>query len=95
MHASENCIQELLWASESGRIGGRDGWKVLSLDDAVEISRLRSGSLHVFRSRSLLQSVSPQQFMRVAKATDAAKVTLLFALVYSHIFKVKNEKLLV
>lgn len=76
-YASESCIQELLSASESGRVGGNDGWKVLALDDGVEISRRRAGSLHVFRSRWLLQSVSPRQFMTVANAIDAAKVGLL------------------
>ncbi|CAA6660252.1 unnamed protein product [Spirodela intermedia] len=73
LYASESCIQELLSASESGRVGGNDGWKVLTLDDGVEISRRRAGSLHVFRSRWLLQSVSPRQFMTVANAIDAAK----------------------
>ncbi|XP_074275088.1 uncharacterized protein LOC141599087 [Silene latifolia] len=73
-YASENCIQELLAASDSSRNGnGSDGWKVLSLDDGMEISKRRSGSLHIFRSRWLLRSVSPEQFISVANAIDAAK----------------------
>ncbi|XP_010252256.1 PREDICTED: PCTP-like protein [Nelumbo nucifera] len=72
--ASESCIQELLSASVSNRVGnGNDGWKVLALDNGVEISKRRSGSLHIFRSRWLLRSVSPQQFITVANAIDAAK----------------------
>jgi len=74
-YASESCIQELLSASDSSRAEGFDGWKVLSIDDGVEISKRRSGSLHVFRSRGLLRSVSPQQFIAVANAIDAAKVS--------------------
>lgn len=78
--ASESCIQELLSASDSTRgIGinnGNDGWKVLTLENGVEISKRRSGngSFHTFRSRWLLRSVSPQQFIAVANAIDAAKV---------------------
>uniref|UniRef100_A0A1D1Y5T6 PCTP-like protein n=2 Tax=Anthurium amnicola TaxID=1678845 RepID=A0A1D1Y5T6_9ARAE len=72
-YASESCIQELLSASDSSRVGGNDGWKLLALEDGVEISKRCSGSLHVFRSRWLLRSVSPQQFMTVANAIDAAK----------------------
>ncbi|KAM7264958.1 hypothetical protein ACFE04_002641 [Oxalis oulophora] len=72
--ASESCIQELLSASGSNRFGnGNDGWKVLTLDNGVEISKRRSGSLHTFRSRWLLRSVSPEQFITVANAIDAAK----------------------
>ncbi|KAB5574520.1 hypothetical protein DKX38_001714 [Salix brachista] len=74
--ASESCIQELLSASDSNRIGnvGNDGWKILTdLDNGVEISKRRSGSFHTFRSRWLLRSVSPQQFITVANAIDAAK----------------------
>ncbi|KAF6139638.1 hypothetical protein GIB67_042448 [Kingdonia uniflora] len=72
--ASESCIQELLSASESSRIGiGNDGWKVLEHENGVEISKRRSGSFHTFRSRWLLKSVSPEQFMTVANAIDAAK----------------------
>lgn len=73
--ASESCIQELLSASDSNRQfgSGNDGWKVLTLDNGVEISKRRSGSLHTFRSRWLLRSVSPQQFITVANAIDAAK----------------------
>ncbi|CAL9762921.1 unnamed protein product [Musa acuminata subsp. burmannicoides] len=67
-YASERCIQELLSASESS-----DGWKVLTFRNGVEISRRSSASLHVFRSRWLLRSVSPQQFFMVANAIDAAK----------------------
>ncbi|KAJ6928123.1 hypothetical protein NC651_011968 [Populus alba x Populus x berolinensis] len=74
--ASESCIQELLSASDSNRFGnvGNDGWKILTdLDNGVEISKRRSGSFHTFRSRWLLRSVSPQQFITVANAIDAAK----------------------
>lgn len=76
MHfASESCIQDLLSASDSNRFGnGDDGWKVLNLDNGVEISKRRSGSFHTFRSRWLLRSVSPQQFITVANAIDAARV---------------------
>lgn len=73
-YASESCIQELLSASDSSREIGDDGWKVLAFENGVEISKRRSGALHVFRSRWLLQSVSPQQFITVANAIDAAKV---------------------
>lgn len=73
-YASESCIQELLSASVSSRVGGDDGWKVLATEDNVEISKRCSGSLHVFRSRWLLRSVSLEQFMTVANAIDAAKV---------------------
>ncbi|GFP80429.1 pctp-like protein [Phtheirospermum japonicum] len=78
-HASENCIQELLSASESDRgesvinTAGDDGWKVVAVENGVEISKRRSGSLHTFRSRRVLKSVSPQKFMTVANAIDAAK----------------------
>ncbi|EOY26444.1 hypothetical protein QUC31_012061 [Theobroma cacao] len=72
--ASESCIQELLSASDSNKLGNaNDGWKILTLDNGVEISKRRSGSLHIFRSRWLLRSVSPQQFITVATAIDAAK----------------------
>ncbi|EXB36886.1 hypothetical protein L484_016491 [Morus notabilis] len=75
--ASESCIQELLSASDSNGNGGTsvssDGWKVLNLENGVEISKRRSGSLHTFRSRWLLKSLSPQQFITVANAIDAAK----------------------
>lgn len=73
-YASENCIQELLSASDS-KSGNNDGWKILGLDNGVEISKRRSGSLHTFRSRWLLKSVSPQQFITVANAIDAARVS--------------------
>ncbi|KAG2556619.1 hypothetical protein PVAP13_8NG091000 [Panicum virgatum] len=75
-YASESCIQELLAASDSGRGaggGGDDGWKVLVYQNGVEISKRRAGPAHVFRSRWLLQDVSPEQFMAVANAVDAAK----------------------
>ncbi|KAL3614483.1 hypothetical protein CASFOL_041569 [Castilleja foliolosa] len=81
-HASENCIQELLSASESSSDRGEtvisntgvdDGWKVVNVEKGVEISKRRSGSLHTFRSRRVLKSVSPQKFMTVANAIDAAK----------------------
>ncbi|CAJ1941596.1 unnamed protein product [Sphenostylis stenocarpa] len=71
--ASESCIQELLAASDTNRGNGNDEWKVLTLDNGVEISKRRSGSLHTFRSRWVLRSVSPQQFITVANAIDAAK----------------------
>ncbi|XWS11589.1 hypothetical protein CRYUN_Cryun37aG0011800 [Craigia yunnanensis] len=48
--ASESCIQELLSASDSNKLGNySDGWKILTLD------------------------LSPQQFITVANAIDAAK----------------------
>lgn len=72
-YASENCIQELLSASDSKSC--KDGWKILGVDNGVEISKRRSGSLHTFRSRWLLKSVSPQQFITVANAIDAARVS--------------------
>lgn len=79
--ASESCIQELLSASDCNRVGnGSDGWKLLTFDNGVEISKRRSGSFDTFRSRWLLRSVSPQQFITVANAIDAAKV------VYFHVF---------
>lgn len=81
-YASENCIQELLSASDSSRNGnGNDGWKILSLDGGMEISKRHSGSFHIFRSRWLLRSVSPEQFISVANAIDAAKVCLLCSFV--------------
>lgn len=77
--ASESCIQELLSASETAQVGNsNDGWKVLTLENGVEISKRRSGSLHTFRSRWLLRSVSPEQFITVANAIDAAKVNPMF-----------------
>ncbi|WVZ12392.1 hypothetical protein V8G54_016922 [Vigna mungo] len=72
--ASESCIQELLAASDTNRGKDSDGWKILTLDNGVEISKRRSGSLHTFRSRWILRSVSPQQFITVANAIDAAKL---------------------
>nr|CAB3489530.1 unnamed protein product [Digitaria exilis] len=75
-YASESCIQELLAASDSGRGSGDgddDGWKVLVYQNGVEISKRRTGPAHVFRSRWLLQDVSPEQFMAAANAVDAAK----------------------
>lgn len=84
-YASESCIQELLMsasvsvspASETDKLGNRsDGWRVLNLENGVEVSKRRSGSLHMFRSRWVLRSVSPQQFITVANAIDAAKVIL-------------------
>jgi hypothetical protein len=73
-YASETCIQELLAASDSGDGGEDDGWKVLAHRNGVEIARRRTGPGHVFRSRWLLQGVSPEQFMAAANAVDAAKV---------------------
>lgn len=79
--ASENCIQDLLSASDSDRVrngsSNADGWKILSLENGVEISKRRSGSLHAFRSRWLLKSLSSQQFITVANAIDAAKVNII------------------
>ncbi|KAE8707542.1 endoglucanase 25-like [Hibiscus syriacus] len=81
-YASESCIQELLMSasvpvssvSEPNKLGnGGDGWKILTLEKGVEISKRRSGSLHILRSRWVLRSVSPQQFITVANAIDAAK----------------------
>lgn len=75
--ASETCIQDLLSASDSNWAGNKghdcDGWKVLTVIDGVEISKRRCGSLHVFRSRWILTSISPQQFISVANAIQAAK----------------------
>ncbi|KAK4788744.1 hypothetical protein SAY86_020063 [Trapa natans] len=73
--ASESCIQELLSASVSNRtLHGNEGWKVLGrANNGVEVSRRRTGSLHTFRSRWVLESVTPQQFIAVATAIDAAK----------------------
>ncbi|PIA47010.1 hypothetical protein AQUCO_01400016v1 [Aquilegia coerulea] len=79
--ASERCIQELLSASDSNRpiccnsdtSDHVDGWKVLTFENGVEISKRTSASFHIFRSRWLLKSVSPQQFITVANAIDAAK----------------------
>ncbi|EHA8589339.1 putative START domain-containing protein 10-like [Cocos nucifera] len=79
-YASESCIQELLSASDSSWAGGGDGWKVLALENGVEISKRCSGSLHVFRSRWVLHSVSLQQFITVANAIDAAKVVAVASL---------------
>lgn len=75
-YASESCIQELLSASaDSHRVAnGSEEWKILTPENGVEISKRRSGSLHAFRSRWLLKSLSPQQFITVANAIDAAKV---------------------
>ncbi|KAF5205705.1 Pctp-like protein [Thalictrum thalictroides] len=68
--ASERCIQELLSASDSH---GDGCWKLLSFQNGVQISKRTSPSFHIFRSRWLLKSVSPQQFITVANAIDAAK----------------------
>ncbi|KAF6142300.1 hypothetical protein GIB67_040007 [Kingdonia uniflora] len=51
-------------------------WKVLEHENGVEISKRRSGSFHTFNSRWLLKSVSPEQFMTVVNAIDAAKCLL-------------------
>lgn len=91
--ASESCIQELLSASDSNRdnwndnVNGNDRWKVLAFEDGVEISKRRSGSgsFHAFRSRWLLKSVSPEQFITVANAIDAAKVP-------SHFYTQENHQ---
>ncbi|MCH79576.1 calcineurin B-like protein 4, partial [Trifolium medium] len=62
------------FAAHTNRSGNsnNDGWKMPTLDNGVEISK-RSGSLHTFCSRWVLRSVSPQQFITVANAIDAAK----------------------
>jgi hypothetical protein len=76
-YASESCIQELLAASDSGRGAGDgedDGWKTLAYCNGVEISKRQLGTGQMFRSRWLLHAVSPEQFMAVANAVDAAKV---------------------
>ncbi|PIA47009.1 hypothetical protein AQUCO_01400016v1 [Aquilegia coerulea] len=86
--ASERCIQELLSASDSNRpiccnsdtSDHVDGWKVLTFENGVEISKRTSASFHIFRSRWLLKSVSPQQFITVANAIDAAKVVAVASL---------------
>ncbi|XP_051179696.1 uncharacterized protein [Lolium perenne] len=75
-YASESCIQELLAASDSGRGAGDgedDGWKTLAYCNGVEISKRQLGTGQMFRSRWLLHAVSPEQFMAVANAVDAAK----------------------
>ncbi|KAE8812111.1 hypothetical protein D1007_10949 [Hordeum vulgare] len=81
-YASESCIQELLAASDSGGAGrggggGGDeedgGWQTLAYCNGVEIAKRRSGTGQMFRSRWLLYAVSPEQFMAVANAVDAAK----------------------
>lgn len=74
-YASESCVQELLAASDPIRSGSDDNWKTLSVENDVEISRRSSKSLHIFRSKWLLRSVSPYQFITVATAIHAAKVT--------------------
>ncbi|KAL5993181.1 hypothetical protein ACLOJK_014104 [Asimina triloba] len=78
--ASENCIQELLSASDPNRADHADDrWKILAFHhNGVEISKRRSRSggslLYAFRSRWLLKSaVSPHQLLAVANAIDAAK----------------------
>lgn len=71
LYSSENCIQELLSASDTNK--DSDGWKVITVEDGVEISKQRLRSLHTFRSRWVLRSVSPEQFITVANAIDAAK----------------------
>lgn len=86
--ASESCIQELLSASDSNRDwngNGNDGWKVVAFEDGVEISKRRSGSgsFHTFRSRWVLKSVSPEQFITVANAIDAAKVPFIISVTFS------------
>ncbi|XP_048551351.1 uncharacterized protein LOC125553570 [Triticum urartu] len=83
-YASESCIQELLAASDSGGAGRGgegsggggeedDGWQTLAYCNGVEIAKRRSGTGQMFRSRWLLYAVSPEQFMAVANAVDAAK----------------------
>ncbi|KMZ63556.1 StAR-related lipid transfer (START) domain containing 10 [Zostera marina] len=72
-YASESCVQELLAASDPIRSGSDDNWKTLSVENDVEISRRSSKSLHIFRSKWLLRSVSPYQFITVATAIHAAK----------------------
>src|SRR4051812_40893693 len=82
-YASESCIQELLAASDGRGGGGNgggdaaddDGWRTLAYCNGVEIAKRGTGQ--VFRSRWLLRGVSPEQFMAVANAVDAAKVRQL------------------
>ncbi|XP_050127145.1 uncharacterized protein LOC126604091 isoform X2 [Malus sylvestris] len=51
-----------------------DGWKpILTLGNGVEISKRTSGSFHTFRSRFLLTSLSPYQFIIIPNTIDAAK----------------------
>ncbi|CAN6678315.1 unnamed protein product [Malus baccata var. baccata] len=53
---------------------GQDGWKpILTLGNGVEISKRTSGSFHTFRSRFLLTSLSPYQFIIIPNTIDAAK----------------------
>lgn len=95
-YASENCIQELLSASDSKSVNN-DGWKILGIDNGVEISKRRSGSLHTFRSRWLLKSVSPQQFITVANAIDAARVSnnLIYSDILLYYIQVLLQKMTV
>ncbi|CAN0899425.1 hypothetical protein LINGRAHAP2_LOCUS20265 [Linum grandiflorum] len=83
--ASESCIQELLSASSSSDLlassNSGEEWKILSSQEengcGVEISKRRGASgssFPAFRSRSILKSVSPQQFISVANAIDAARL---------------------
>ncbi|GER38931.1 polyketide cyclase/dehydrase and lipid transportsuperfamily protein [Striga asiatica] len=66
--ASEKCIQELLLSSSEF------DWKVLGTDEkGVEISKCRSPSHHICRSRRLLNSVSNHKVISVANAIHAAK----------------------
>lgn len=55
----------------------QQGWKVLGIyGNGAEVSkrsRRPSGSPRIFRSRWILPSVSPKQFVSVANAIDAAK----------------------
>lgn len=90
--ASESCIQELLSASDCKSVGNEnDGWKLLAYDNGVEISKRRSGSFDTFRSRWLLTSVSPQQFITVANAIDAAKACLFSCFLYILFFRISSS----
>ncbi|CAL1353140.1 unnamed protein product [Linum trigynum] len=82
--ASESCIQELLSASSSSSDlpsnSGEEEWKIVStlqnINGGAEISKRRGAggsSFPAFRNRCLLKSVSPQQFISVANAIDAAR----------------------
>ncbi|WOG82715.1 hypothetical protein DCAR_0101882 [Daucus carota subsp. sativus] len=59
--------------SDCNRVGNEnDGWKLLAFETELRYQR-RSGSFDTFRSRWLLRSISPQQFITGANAIDAAK----------------------
>ncbi|EPS61255.1 hypothetical protein M569_13544, partial [Genlisea aurea] len=69
LHASENCIQELLSAADSAS----DDWKGSTATKGVEVSNCSSGPVHTFRSRHVMKCVSSIQFDAITTAIDAAK----------------------